>query len=144
MKPLHPKRQRDDDSSDSQSWKDDGGYKKSHWGRWLTTQWPWDTSTSIGEESGWLYSRAESSILNGMTHTCLCHLSNNNPRSKIMKEVMFLVILIFIAFMLGWIINEVQNLKKEHEHLGETISQTMRDEFEYDRQTYKFVLETND
>ncbi len=68
-------------------------------------------------------------------------LKNNT----MVKEIIILCILAIIALLLGWIYNMVEEIRdnrlKENENLSVLISKTMRDEFTYDRQAYKFVIE---
>lgn len=145
MKSLYSMRQRDDNSSNCQCRKNDTRHKRPYWRcRWEIVR-PREQNKNYGKSGRWFYFSKKSSILNGMNHPCLCHLSGYNSSSKIMKELVFITILIAIAwlvgFVIGWLARDWRVEKTDLEQVSSVVRQTMREEFTYDRQTYKFIIE---
>jgi len=65
------------------------------------------------------------------------------------KDIIIIIILWVISLLLGALFLKIEDLKKQiqnqvHALVENTIRDTMKSEFEYDRQNYKFILETND
>lgn len=57
-----------------------------------------------------------------------------------MKESTLIIALISIAFMLWWIINEIQDMRAENHAIPDMISATMKAEFELQEEKWNVFL----